>query len=205
MEQSLFDQLQDKKTIPTSNSSQYRVCLDLRPTNSVTKPDVATLGHMEGLFMHLSGKPIPGTFDFLNSFFEIGLMEESKGVTFFVSRKSGSCIMKFNWSIQGSRNASIIFNRAMEITCQGLELCASYWVDDLVTYSTATAKHLEDLDLIFARTLDSNMKLDLEKREFLTGKVKYLGILVGGETFSIANKKLHAISIPSQFPRTRRN
>ena len=117
MEQSLLDDILDKKSIPTPVSSKYRLCLDLRPTNSVTKPDVATLGHMDSLFMHLAGKPIRSTFDFSNSFFQIGLTEESKGVTFFVSRKSGSCIMKFNRSIQGSRNASSVFTRAMEISC----------------------------------------------------------------------------------------
>ena len=153
MEQTLLDQMLDKKTIPTPASSQYRLCLNLRPTNAVTKPDVATLGHMDSLFMHLAGKPVRSTFDFSNSFFQIGLTEQSKGITFFVSRKSGSCIMKFNRSIQGSRNASSVFTRAMEITFQGLERCASYWVDDLVTYSDKTAQHLEDLDTVFALSL----------------------------------------------------
>ena len=120
MEQTLLDQMLDKKTIPTPASSQYRLCLDLRPTNSVTKPDVATLGHMDSLFMHL---PVRSTFDFSNSFFQIGLTEESKGITFFVSRKSGSCTMKFNRSIQGSRNASSVFTRAMEITFSQFASC----------------------------------------------------------------------------------
>ena len=158
MEQTLFDSILDKKSIPTPISSKYRLCLDLRPTNSATKPDVATLGHMEGLFMHLAGKPVRSTFDFSNSFFQIGLTEESRGVTFFVSRKSGSYIMKFNRSIQESRNASSVFTRAMEVSFQGLERCASYWVDDLVTYSATQNQHLLDLDLIFARILDSSMK-----------------------------------------------
>ena len=194
MEQPLLDEMLATKTIPTPISSQYRLCLDLRPTNSVTKPDVATLGHMDSLFMHLAGKPVRSTFDFSNSFFQIGLTEQSKGVTFFVSRKSGSCIMKFNRSIQGSRNASSVFTRAMEITFSGLENCASFWVNDLVTYSSNHAKHLHDLDLIFARVLDSNMKLNPEKAEFLTGTVKYLGMNVTGDTFSIANKKLETIN-----------
>ena len=36
MEQSLLDEILDKKSIPTPISSKYRLCLDLRPTNSVT-------------------------------------------------------------------------------------------------------------------------------------------------------------------------
>ena len=203
MEQTLLDDILDKKSIPTPISSKYRLCLDLRPTNSVTKPDVATLGHMDSLFMHLAGKPVRSTFDFSNSFFQIGLTEESKGVTFFVSRKSGSCIMKFNRSIQGSRNASSVFTRAMEISFQGLERCASYWVDDLVTYSDTVKQHLADLELIFARVLDSNMKLNPDKAEFMTGKVKYLGMMIEGDTFSIADRKLETItSLPA--PKTKK-
>ena len=102
--------------------------------------------------------------------------------------------MKFNRSIQGSRNASSVFTRAMEISFQGLERCASYWVDDLVTYSTTQNQHLQDLALIFARILDSNMKLNPDKAEFMTGKVKYLGMLIEGDTFSIAAKKLETIT-----------
>ena len=71
--------------------------------------------------------------------------------------------MKFNRSIQGSRNASSVFTRAMEVTFQGLERCASYWVDDLVTYSKSHTEHLQELELIFARILDSNMKLNPDK------------------------------------------
>ena len=154
-------------------------------------------------FIHLAGKPVRSTFDFSNSFFQIGLTEESKGVTFFISRKSGSCIMKFNRSIQRSRNASSVFTRAMEVSFQGLERCASYWVDDLVTYSATQNQHLQDLDLIFARILDSNIKLNPEKAEFMTGKVKYLGMLIEGDTFSIAARKIEAItSLPT--PKTKK-
>ena len=48
---------------------------------------------------------------------------------FFVTKPSGNCIMKFNRSIQGSKNASSIFTRTMEVIFAG--------------------QHLQDLDLIF--------------------------------------------------------
>ena len=80
----------------------------------------------------------------------------------------------------------------------------SYWVDDLVTYSTTQNQHLQDLDLIFACILDSNMKLNPEKAEFMTGKVKYLGRMIEGDTFSIAAKKIETItSLPT--PKTKKN
>ena len=143
--------------------------------------------------MHLSGKPSLSSFDFTNGFFQIGLTKESKGTTFFVHRKSGSCIMKFNRSIQGSKNASSVFTRAMEVTFQGLDHMVSYWVDDLIAYSKDDDGHIRDLELVFERVRACNMKLSPEKAKFLCGEVKYLGMVIEGESFSIADKKLEAI------------
>ena len=73
----------------------------------------------------------------------------------------------------------------------------------VVTYSATQNQHLQDLDLIFARILDSNMKLNPEKAEFMTGKAKYLGMLIEGDTFSIAAKKIEATtSLPT--PKTKK-
>ena len=72
-----------------------------------------------------------------------------------------------------------------------------------MTYSSTQSQHLQDLDLIFARILDSNMKLNPDKAEFMTGKVKYLGMLIEGDTFSIAAKKLETnIALPT--PKTKK-
>ena len=192
IEQPLIDML-DKNFIPSPPKAKYRLCLDLRPTNSVTKADVATLGNMDAMFMHLAGKKARSSFDFTNGFFQIGLTKESQGNTFFVHRKSGGCIMKFNRSIQGSKNASSVFTRAMEVTFEGLQHMVNYWVDDLIAYFEDTDQHLRDLELVFQRVQDSNMKLSLEKAKFLCGTVKYLGMVITGDKFAIADKKLKAI------------
>ena len=157
IEQPFLDQLLDKCTTPTPPKAKCRLCLDLRPTN---KADVATLGNMDAFFMHLSGKPSLSSFDFTNGFFQIGLTKESKGTTVYVYRKSGSCIMKFNRSIQGSKNASSVF-------IQGLDHMMSYWVDDLITYSLDDDSHIRDLELVFERIRLCNMKQSPEKAKFL--------------------------------------
>ena len=47
------------------------------------------------------------------------------------------------------------------------------------------------------------MKLNPDKAEFMTGKVKYLGMMIEGDTFSIAAKKLETItSLPT--PKTKK-
>ena len=82
IEQPLLDQILDTTTLPGPPKAKFRLCLDLRPTNSVTKADVATLGNMESMFMQLAGKNVRSSFDFMDGFFQIGLTEDSKGTTF---------------------------------------------------------------------------------------------------------------------------
>ena len=101
--------------------------------------------------------------------------------------------MKFNRSIQGSKNASSVFTRAMEVTFQGLDHMVSYWVDDLIAYSRDDDSHIRDLELVFERIRACNMMLSPGKAKFLCGEVEYLGMVIEGESFSIADKKLEAI------------
>ena len=101
--------------------------------------------------------------------------------------------MKFNRSIQGSKNASSVFTRAMEVTFQGLDHMVSYWVDNLIAYSRDDDSHIRDLELVFERIRACNMKLSPSKAKFLCGEVKYIGMVIEGESFSIADKKLEAI------------
>ena len=203
IEQPLLDQLLEGATLPAPPLAKYRLVLDLRPTNSVTKNDVATLGNMDALFLNMAGKNIRSSFDFTDGFFQIGLTQESQGTTFFVSRKSGSCIMRFNRSIQGSKNASNVFTRAMAVTyadCPPIQ----FWVDDVIVFSKTIAQHMADIELTFYRTSDSNLKMSPEKCKFLAGEIKYLGMIVKSDSFMIAQKKLGTI-IDLPTPKTFNN
>ena len=81
----------------------------------------------------------------------------------------------------------------MEVTFQGLDHMVSYWVDDLIAYSRDDDSHIRDLELVFERIRACHMKLSPGKAKFLCGEVKYLGMVIEGESFSIADKKLEAI------------
>ena len=101
--------------------------------------------------------------------------------------------MKFNRSIQGSKNASAVFTRAMQVTFSHLQDIVNFWVDDLIAHSKTVEEHLEHLDTIFARMLDSNLKMSPENCKFFAREIKYFGLIVKDDSFSIAEKKLQAI------------
>jgi hypothetical protein len=151
------------------------------------------MGNIDNLLANISDKPFRSSFNVTQAFYQIGMTPESKGVTFFVTRPSGSCIMKFNRSIQGSKTATSVFTRAMEITLQGLEEAASSFVDDLCAHSKTMDQHIADLEAIFQRLLDSNIKLAPQKANFLAAKIKYLGMDITANSYSMTDKKLDAI------------
>jgi hypothetical protein len=166
LEEPLLDHFMDKPSINDDDLKKFRIVLDLRPTNQVTKSDVTSMGSMDNLLSNIAAKPVRSSFDISQAFYQIGLTPESKGVTFFVTRASGSCIMKFNRSIQGSKTAMSVFTRAMEVKLQGLSHAASHYVDNLLVHSADEAQHYKDLRSVFERILDSNIKLSPAKAKF---------------------------------------
>jgi len=101
--------------------------------------------------------------------------------------------MKFNRSIQGSKTATSVFTRAMEVTLQGLAHAASHYVDDLLVHSLNLEQHYFDLEQIFDRLLESNLKLSPAKAKFLSAKITYLGMEITGSKFSLSQRKLETI------------
>lgn len=146
LEKPLLDHFIEKSTIATP--TQFRMVLDLRPTNSVTKDDKLSVGYMDNLLTNIAGKKFRSSFDFSQGFFQIALTPESKGVTFFVTRKSGSSIMKFNRMIQGSKNGTSVWTRAMEVTFKDLTDIVTFFVDDLLVHTTSFSEHVDALHYV---------------------------------------------------------
>ena len=197
LEKPLLDHFMKDDAVSDDDLKKFRLVLDLRPTNQVIKSDVTSMGSMDNLLSNIASKPVRSSFDISQAFYQIGLTPESKGITFFVTRPSGSCIMKFNRSIQGNKKATSGFTRAMEVTLQGLAHAASHYVDDLLVHSVDETQHLKDLEDVFERILDSNIKPSPAKAKFLSASITYLGMDITGKTFNLAERKLKDIvSLP---------
>ena len=68
----------------------------------------------------------------------------------------------------GLKNAPSTFQRVIENVLKDLigKICLVY-LDDIIIYSTSLQEHIVNLSLVFERLKNANLKIQLDKSEFL--------------------------------------
>ena len=131
------------------------------------------------------------TLDLANGFHQIEMDPNDVSKTAF-STENGH--YEFKRMPFGLKNAPSTFQRVMDNVLRGLqnEICAVY-LDDIVIFSTSLQEHIERLRLIFERLRKSNLKIQLDKCEFLRKEVGYLGHIITPDGVKPNPEKIHAI------------
>lgn len=82
----------------------------------------------------------------------------------------------------GLKNAQATFQRMMNNVLKEYigKICFVY-LDDLIIYSTSLEEHINSLNLIFKRLREVNLKIQLDKTEFLKKETEFLGHIVTTE------------------------
>lgn len=94
----------------------------------------------------------------------------------------------------GLKNAPATFQRLMNNVLNGLirKVCLVY-MDDIIIYGKGLTEHLENLRRVFKRLRDANLKIQLDKSEFLKTETKFLGHIVTAEGIKPDPSKIDAI------------
>ena len=102
--------------------------------------------------------------------------KESKEYTAFTAYDG---LYQFKVLSFGLCNAPSTFQRLMESALRGLnwKICLIY-IDDIIIFSKSFEDHLPDMDLVFMRLQDANIKLEASKCHFAYPQITYLGHIV---------------------------
>jgi hypothetical protein len=87
----------------------------------------------------------------------------------------------FDWTVMpfGMKNATYIFSRTInEVFGNYLNKFFKNFVDDINVHSTTWEKHLEHLHYILLRLREVNLKLNMNKCEFVNSNIITKGVLV---------------------------
>lgn len=98
----------------------------------------------------------------------------------------------------GLTNAPATFQRVMDNVLKELigECCLVY-LDDIVIFSASLQQHIGHLKSVFDKRAQANLKLQIDKSEFLKKKIEYLGHVVTADGIKPNPKKLETIK---KFP-----
>jgi hypothetical protein len=124
--------------------------------------------------------------------------------TAFVTRRG---IFRFKVMPFGLCNAPATFERMMDIVLAGLtyEACLVY-LDDILILSPDLEKHLKNLEKVFIRLRQANLKLKINKCTLMQRQVQFLGYVISGDGISPDQGKVDSVRnwpIPTRLRQVR--
>jgi len=139
------------------------------------------------------------TIDLAKGFLQMQMEPESIAKTAF-STKHGH--YEYTRMPFGLKNAPATIQRCMDNLLEDLiyKDCLVY-LDDIIIFSTSLEEHILSLKKVFQKLRDANLKLHLDKCEFLKKETEFLGHIVTTTGIKPNPKKLSAI-INFPIPKT---
>lgn len=182
----------------TKKDGTTRFCVDYRRLNDITKKDSYPLPRIDDTLSTLSGSTWFSTLDLKNGYWQVDIHPEDKEKTAF---STGTGLYQFTVMPFGLCNAPATFERLMEMVLKGLtwKICLVY-LDDILVMGKSFDDHLKNLEEVFARIGDANLKLNPKKCLLFQKQVEFLGYTVTEKGIGTSVGKINAIR---EWPRPR--
>ena len=185
--------------VPKPNN-QFRLCLDYRKVNAITKTDSYPLPRVDDCVDRIGNAQFISKFDLLKGYWQVPLTERAKEISAFITHNGlyQCSVMPF-----GMKNAASTFQRLMNIVCSKVKNCVVY-IDDVVIYSNSWEDHLQSIRELFKAIQNANLVINLAKSDFSQAKITYLGFEVGYGKVLPKESNIQAI-LDFPIPKTRKN
>lgn len=159
-----------------SNIQKWRIVIDYRRLNEKTIEDRYPIPNITDILDKLGRSIYFTTLDLAAGFHQIEMHPNSIEKTAFNVNNGHYEFLRMPF---GLRNSPSTFQRCMDNVLRGLQgnNCLVY-MDDIIIYSSSLKEHIESLTKVFSRLKEHNLKVQLDKSEFLCKSVKFLGHLV---------------------------
>lgn len=178
-----------------AGTQKWRMVVDYRKINEKTIEDRYPLPNITDILDRLGRSNYFTTLDLASGFHQVEMHENSIPKTAF-NVENGH--YEFNRMPFGLKNAPATFQRVMDNVLLGLQnkICLVY-MDDIIIFSTSLQEHVKNLKKVFERLEQYNLKIQLDKSEFLHKTVEFLGHVITPNGIKPNPKKIMAIK---KFP-----
>ena len=176
-------------------SGELRLCVDFRDLNSVTVDDCFPLPRIDVMLHKARDATLFSTLDLASGFHQIEVEGNSRPLTAFRLPEAVDGSSLWQWKVMpfGLRNAPPTFQRAMTRALNGLDHCATVYIDDILIFSRDKKEHLQHLDQVFTALGRHQYHVRLQKCEFLQKEVKFLGHKLTPEGVCTQKDKVEAL------------
>ena len=179
--------------VVTKKDGGIRLVQDFRALNAQTYIDKYSMRDVQDCIDEIgrAGSTVFSTIDLTSGFWQMLLHPKSRPLTAFTVTGMGQ--FEFVTSPMGLLGCPASFQRLMEAVTEGLRNIIVY-IDDLFVHSHTHSEHRQQLEDLFTRLAQHNLKINLKKCFFGQKKVEYLGFSLTENGILPGTEKLKAVS-----------
>ena len=182
--------------MPTQLTTGWRVCIDYRRLNVVTRKDHFPLPFMDQLLERVSGHPFCCFLDGYSGYFHIEIAADDQEKTTFTCPSDTYAYKRMPF---GLCNAPTTFQNCMlSIFSDMVERIMEVYMDDITVYGESFDECLVHLEIVLHRCIEKNLVLNWEKFQFMVNQGIVLGHIIFERGIEADKAKVELISkLPS--------
>ncbi|KAL6743450.1 hypothetical protein Aduo_016489 [Ancylostoma duodenale] len=128
----------------------------------------------EDMFATLNGGRYFTHIDLANAYLQINVDDQSRQLLTINTHRG---IYPYNRLLFGVKSAPPIFQQIMDTTLAGLQGVVAH-LDDVIVVERSVEEHQHNLNAVFQRIADSGLHVRLDKCNFATTRITYLGCII---------------------------
>ncbi|RVW64167.1 Retrovirus-related Pol polyprotein from transposon 17.6 [Vitis vinifera] len=177
--------------VSTRPTSGWRVCIDYRRLNSVTRKDHFPLPFMDQVLERVSGHPFYCFLDGYSGYFQIEIDLEDQEKTTFTCPFGTFAYRRMPF---GLCNAPATFQRCMlSIFSDMVERIMEVFMDDITVYGSSYEECLLHLEAVLQRCIEKDLVLNWEKCHFMVQQGIVLGHIISKKGIEVDKAKVELI------------
>ncbi|RVW12128.1 Transposon Ty3-G Gag-Pol polyprotein, partial [Vitis vinifera] len=182
--------------IATRLTSGWRVCIDYRKLNVVTRKDHFPLPFIDQVLERVSGHPFYCFLDGYSGYFQIEIDVEDQEKTTFTCPFGTYAYRRMPF---GLCNAPATFQRCMlSIFSDMVERIMEVFMDDITIYGGTFEECLVNLEAVLKRCIEKDLVLNWEKCHFMVRQGIVLGHIISEKGIEVDKAKVELIAkLPS--------
>ncbi|RVW64078.1 Retrovirus-related Pol polyprotein from transposon 17.6 [Vitis vinifera] len=177
--------------VSTRLTSGWRMCIDYRRLNSVTRKDHFPLPFMDQVLERVSGHPFYYFLDGYSGYFQIEIDLEDQEKTTFTCPFGTFAYRRMPF---GLCNAPATFQRCMlSIFSDMVERIMEVFMDDITVYGGSYKECLLHLEAVLQRHIEKDLVLNWEKCHFMVQQGTVLGHIISKNGIEVDKAKVELI------------